>query len=287
MQQTWEDYITLHSAVEPMFEVLGRAALHLETDRRKDAWKRLDYRAALEKDDHPLPLPKDREGYYGDDHFSYWASGLQAMTMLMEAARRYDVNVGSYLDFGCASGRVVRHFAVQKPEIRTMGCDINRLHVEWCNTHLPANCTVFQNTSIPTLPLPDASVDVFSAFSVFTHIEAMETTWLMEVMRVLRPGGLAWLTIHTDGTLRDMTEAWPLWKPVMNHPDAGRLLDANRGFAGNRLVLRSRGDSSYTSNVFYKQSYVESVWGRIVPIVEIRRRHPQFQDVVLVRKPKD
>ena len=41
-------------------------------------------------------------------------------------------------------------------------------------------CAVFQNHSIPTLPLPDASIDLITAFSVFTHMEGMETAWLME-----------------------------------------------------------------------------------------------------------
>lgn len=29
---------------------------------------------------------------------------------------------------GCASGRVLRHFAVQRTKIQVIGCDINRLH---------------------------------------------------------------------------------------------------------------------------------------------------------------
>lgn len=287
MQKTWEDFITLHSTVEPSFEVLGSAASHFEADSRKDNWRALDYQEALRRDTHPIPLTKDREGYYGDDHFSFWASGLEDANMLLEAAAAYGQPVRSYLDFGCASGRVIRHFACQHPDIRTYGCDINRLHVEWCNAYLPDNCAVFQNHSIPTLPLPDESLDLISAFSVFTHIEAMETAWLMEIQRLLRPGGVAWLTVHTERTLRDMDENWPLWTPTMSHPDSPSLLDENRSFASNRMVLRWHGDASYSSNVFYKEDYIRRVWGRLLNIVEIRRRCPTFQDVVLVQKPID
>jgi len=287
VQKTWEDSITLNSAVEPTFEVLSPAASHFESDSRKGTWDTLNFAKALKKDTYPLPMTKDREGYYGEDHFSYWASGLQDTQMLLEATATYNHKVESYLDFGCASGRVIRHFAIQHPEIRTCGCDINRLHVEWCNTYLPSNCIVFQNHSIPTIPLPDASLDLISAFSVFTHTDAMETTWLMEIVRLLRPGGLAWLTVHTDGTLHDMDKNWPLWKPTMDHPLATKLLDGKRNFDGDRIILRWHPDASYSSNVFYKQAYINKVWGRILNIVEFRRRCPNFQDVVLVQKPVD
>lgn len=283
--KTWEDYVTLNSAIEPSFEVLAAAAEQYESDSRKEWWSQLDFRAAVEKDIYPLPETKNRESYYGADHFSYWASGLKDTNVLLATASKYGHPVRSYLDFGCASGRVIRHFAVQHPEIQTFGCDINRLHVEWCNAYLPSNARVFQNHSIPSIPLPDASLDLISAFSVFTHIEALETAWLMEILRLLKPGGLAWLTVHTDGTLRDMTEQWPLWKPTMNHPDSKKLLDADRNFSGDRLVFRWKSEASYSSNVFYKLDYIEKVWGRLLNIVEIRRRFPNFQDVVLVQKP--
>lgn len=285
MKVNWEDFITINSGSEPQFETLSPARTHYAADGRKDQWRDLDFQDAAERDTWPLPLPKDREGYYGSDHFSYWASGLQSKSILLAAASKYHRSVERYLDFGCASGRVIRHFAAQHPDIQTFGCDINRFHVEWCNAHLSGNCTVFQNHSIPGVPLPDASLDLISAFSVFTHIEAMETTWLMEFSRLLRPGGLAWITVHTEDTLRDMNEHWPLWKPTMSHPDVKSKLDEDRNFVGNRLVLRWQNEASYSSNVFYKKAYLERTWGRLLNVVEIRRRCPGFQDVVLLQKP--
>jgi SAM-dependent methyltransferase len=282
----WEDLVALNSGVEKEFELLAPAASHLETDARVRDWDDLDYEAALARDEFPLPVTADREGYYGPDHFSYWASGLRDARLLVEAASEHGVALGSSLDLGCASGRVIRHLALEHPEARVLGCDINRLHVEWCNRHLPANCSVFQNHSIPSLPLPDGSVDVVSAYSVFTHIEALETAWLMELRRILRPGGIAWITWHSEFTLEEMTPDWPLWNPTMSHPEAARRLDAARRFAGDRLVLRWHSDRSYSSNVFYKSDYVKSHWSRMFEIVEIRRRCPSFQDVAILRKPE-
>ncbi len=282
----WENYICLNSGVDKRFDVLPPPAAHMATDSRMGWWEGLDYAAQLARDTHPLPATEDREGYFGTDHFSYWASGLQDARMLLDTARRLGVaDPRAYLDFGCASGRVMRHTALEAPAMKTMGCDINRLHVEWCNAHLPPSITTFQNHSVPSLPLESGSVDIVSAFSVFTHIEAMETAWLMELRRILRPGGIAWITLHTEGTLRDMTPDWPLWMPVMTHPDAAALLDADdRGFEGDRLVLRWLAGRSYSSNVFYKEDYVRSRWSRILEVADFRRRHPSFQDVVILRK---
>jgi SAM-dependent methyltransferase/predicted O-methyltransferase YrrM len=284
-QGTWEDLITLRSGVEPDFALLPPAAAHEAADSRLHEWDGFDYRDALKRDTYPLPETADREGYYGPDHFSYWASGLQDARYLFDAAAQHGTPLNSYLDLGCASGRVLRHMALERPGIRAVGCDINRLHVEWCNAHLPPNCMTFQNHSVPSLPLEDNSIDMVSAFSVFTHIEALETAWLAEIRRVLRPGGLAWITVHTEHTLAEMTEDWPLWKPVMDHPKAATHLDAQRNFVGDRLVMRWQAQRSYSSNVFYKSEYLESRWTRILDLVELRRRFPTFQDVMLMRKP--
>lgn len=282
---TWEDVIVLNSGVDKRFEVLPRASEHIATDSHMNWWADLDYADAVERDTWPVPLIEDREGYYGPDHFSYWASGLSDARMLLQTARDMGVPLGAYLDLGCASGRVTRHTALEVPGMKTYGCDINRLHVEWCNSFLPPQITTFQNTSVPILPVESNSVDIVSAYSVFTHIEAMETSWLMELRRILRPGGIAWITLHTECTLTDMTPEWPLWEPVMKHPNAAKLFDAEaRTFEGERLVLRWLSGRSYSSNIFYKEAYVRSHWGRIMQVADFRRRCPNYQDVVILRK---
>ncbi|MEM7546026.1 MAG: class I SAM-dependent methyltransferase [Pseudomonadota bacterium] len=284
----WENLIALNSHVDHEFEVLGPASEHRLTDTHTD-WSKeslhVDLDLAATRDLAPLPSTKDREGYYGPHHFSYWASGLRDATNLLSAAKRLNVPVGRYLDMGCASGRVIRHFAFQNPEIETYGCDINRAHVEWVQRYLPENLTVFQNHSIPTLPLPDESFDMISAFSVFTHIEAFETSWLMELRRLLRPGGIAWITVHSEKTWEDMTEDWPLYKALKNHPKF-KGLDQSKPMPEDRMVFRWKGEKSYSSNVFYSFEYLNKYWNRYLKIVEVHRRLPVFQDVIIVQKAK-
>lgn len=285
-QDVWEDFIAIGSRGARVFEVLGPAADYRAGDTHTD-WTGegpalVD---ALAQDSWPLPVTQDREGYYGPHHFSYWASGYRDSRILRECCDRLGVTLRDYLDFGCASGRVIRHFAAHVDGVEVMGCDINRRHVDWVAQHLSPSITVFQNHSIPTLPLPDDSVDLVSAYSVFTHVEAFETTWLMELRRVLRPGGIAWVTVHTERTWESMAPGWPLHQALSKHPEFTPY-ESDRGeLPQDRLVFRWHGNRPYTSNVFYTRDYIRRMWGRIMDVVEEHHRLPGFQDVVVLRKP--
>lgn len=281
----WEDLISINSRETPTFEVLGPAELYRATDTHTD-WssegEALD--EALKKDNFPLPSTKDREGYYGTHHFSYWASGFRDARLLRECCQRLGVPLNDYFDFGCASGRVLRHFATKLASVNVTGCDINRNHVDWVAQNLPSSVSVFQNHSIPTLPLPDNSQDLVSAFSVFTHIEAFETTWLMEIRRILRSGGIAWITIHTEHTWKEMAPGWPLYQALNKLPEFSKYAAARDQLPSERLVFRWHDNRSYSSNVFYSQNYIRRTWGRIFTITEEHRRCPGFQDVVVLQK---
>ena len=281
----WEDLIALNSRSDPSFEVLDEAAKHREDDTHTD-WSSEGpgLEAALQQDTYPLPTTADREGYYGPHHFSYWASGYRDSRLLRAACERQGVRLRDYFDFGCASGRVIRHFATHVDSVDVTGCDINRRHVDWVAAHLPPGIKIFQNHSIPSLPLPDESQDLISAYSVFTHIEAFETAWLMELRRILRPGGIAWITVHTERTWKQMAPGWPLYKAMSSHPDFKPYLDERDELPQDRMVFRWRANQSYSSNVFYTREYLRTHWGRLFDIVEDHNRLPGFQDVVVLRK---
>jgi len=139
------------------------------------------------------------------------------------------------------------------------------------------------NSSIPTLPVEDNSVDCIAAWSVFTHIETFELHWLAELRRILRPGGLALLTFVTDRHLRVMTPDWPMRDAFVGHPRwSERMPDevAERG----KGVFRWHGDRSYTSNVVYGERFLADMLRRHFDIAEWKHQFPLYQDLLALKK---
>jgi SAM-dependent methyltransferase len=286
MSKAWEDGISLYNAAPYGPNHIGAVVDYIQQDDGSVDWRQggETIEAVTARDTAPLPSTEDREGYYGPNHFNYWASGLVDYYIINSWLKEHGFPLRDYMDFGCASGRVIRHFDAQSSETKVYGCDINRKHVDWCNANLPKDLTVFQNTSLPHLPLPENSLDLITAFSVFTHIESFDTSWLMELKRVLRPGGIAWLTIHGDRTWAEIQPTWPLYAPLTTHPD----YEAYKGtteIPGDRLVFRWLSDTSYSANTFYSYEYIRKHWGRFFDIEAIFPSSPPFQDVLVLRKP--
>lgn len=280
---TWEDMISINSRSDTSTETLGPATDYLHQDAGEVPWdrERIPLEDALARDGFPIPSTAQREGYYGDNHFNYWASGLRDYCQLLEWMEPRDVPHKTLLDMGCATGRFLRHAHADFAEV--IGCDINRKHVDWIGQHLGSDIKVFQNTSVPSLPLPDESVDVITAFSVFTHIECFDTTWLMELRRILRPNGIAWLTIHGERTWREIEPGWPLHAALTSHPEYAQY-SGSRALPSDRLVFRWHAERSYSANVFYTDQYIQRTWGRILAVRETFPALPHFQDVVVLQK---
>jgi SAM-dependent methyltransferase len=250
----------------------------------------LEARAA--RDTSPLPDTEQREGYHGERHFDFWVSGLGDALAIERALERHGKRLtpGSrVLELGCASGRVLRHFRHQWDGLDVWGCDINSAHVEWIGEHLPGDVCVFQNTVLPSLPLGDASCDLVCAFSVFTHIDEFERSWIAELARVLKPGGVAYLTVHTEHTWSIVDRAGPLRadlervKAQVSEYEIGDAL-----FAGPlphpRTVFRWTAALSNNTTVFLATDHIRRAWGRFLEVVEIVREGASYQDVVVLRK---
>lgn len=109
------------------------------------------------------------------------------------------------LDFGCGCGRVARHVLATEG-VRLVGTDLNPKLSAWCRANLPG--VWLDNGPRPPSALADGSVDAVYALSVFTHLyDEGARSWLAELARVTRSGGLALLTVfdaENDPTLADV-----------------------------------------------------------------------------------
>jgi SAM-dependent methyltransferase len=93
------------------------------------------------------------------------------------------------LDFGCGSARVLRQFLPEAGQAELWGCDIDGPSIAWIEANLSPPLHVFGNGLAPPLALDDASFDLVYATSVFTHIGDLWSDWLLELHRILAPGG--------------------------------------------------------------------------------------------------
>ena len=248
--------------------------------------------ACVDRDTAPLPATADREGYHADRHYDYWLSGLTDWRTIHGALERHGTPLADgdgVLEFGCASGRVLRHFLAQPPEVDLWACDINGAHVDWVRRHLAdARVKAFVNAPEPPLPIPDEALALVFAFSVFTHIDEAELAWLAELRRVLRPGGVAFLTVHTDHTWSHLKPDWALWDALIDRDVVDREVTPelfSRPMPSEREVFRWKRRGTYSKNVFHHTDYLREVWGEVFELAEVRREAAGYQDaVVLVRR---
>lgn len=246
-------------------------------------WTRLPRDEMTEKvrrDTWPIPHSNNREGYDPDSSFSYWLIGYIDSQNIQDLARKHGVSCGRYLDFGGSTGRIFRHFATQTDAWDVWTCDFKASSVEFNLKYFPARIRPFLNTSFPSLPLPDEYFDLITACSVFTHIDEAETSWLLELRRLLKIGGLACISIHNGATWTDMVPELRAtverFRPeIANEPT----------LPADRLVVTFRDDGDpYKCNTFHSDNYIRQNWGRYFDIRDIQPHFLGEQAMVVCQR---
>jgi SAM-dependent methyltransferase len=175
------------------------------------------------------------------------------------------------LDFGCGAGRVLRHLVDEGAELH--GCDIDRPSIEWLARHLSPPLHVFVNGEEPPLDRPDAHFDVVYAVSVFTHLTDEWAPWLLELQRLLKPGGVLVATFLGEGVSEVVT---------------GERFDADR--IGMNVINYGQSWDEGGPTVLHSPWWIRAHWGRAFEIVELRpygfaAEHPGAgHGVVVMRK---
>ena len=127
------------------------------------------------------------------------AGGLYEADMVASALARVGIGIESAaaaLDFGCSSGRLVRVLAAAYPDVRWHGCDPNGPAIEWARGAYP-RVHLFLSADAPPLELPDGSLDLVCAISIWSHFApALGARWFDEMHRLIRPGGHLVCTTH-------------------------------------------------------------------------------------------
>jgi SAM-dependent methyltransferase len=266
------------------YTVLPRFGFHQPLDYDQDSLPpHFDPPVILPDESLPLPAPADRFGYPADDALYLHMGGLDAAVVRAAIARHLGAPRDlALLDFGCSSGRVLRHFEVehQAQGWRPHGVDIQARPIEWLRLHFPQHYMVTTGTVQPHLPFEDNSLDVIYGFSVFTHIKYLWDMWLLELRRVLKPGGLLVQTIHTEN-------AWAFYH---RNRDAAWVKQAHAARMTESPTMDvdwfHHGDIA-VSQAFWKADVARRNWGRYLEVLELLppQHEMSFQDVMVCRKP--
>jgi SAM-dependent methyltransferase len=128
---------------------------------------------------------------YGDPFAAYEALGADTKAELLAllpddwsfAGRRV-------LDFGCGAGRTLRHFLGEAETAEIWGVDIDADSIAWLQSALCPPLHAARCAPAPPLELETGTVDLAWAISVFTHLTYTSLLWLLELHRILKPGGL-------------------------------------------------------------------------------------------------
>lgn len=185
----------------------------------------------------------------------YWflESGALASEAFRSALQKHGRpldSLESVLDFGCGCGRVMRHWKdIEGP--RFSGCDYNPKAIQWDRENLQfANFA--KNELEPPLPFGTGEFEYCYSISVFTHLPSrLQRSWIEELYRVIKPGGILMLTLSGRGDFHRLVKA------DRKRFEKGELIVLDAGFAGTNMC-----------GVYHPLQYVTREWSDLFSLVE-------------------
>ncbi len=172
------------------------------------------------------------------------------------------------LDFGCGSGRTLRHFLSEAQEGEFWGADIDGPSIDWIGRNLSPPIHSWKSAQGPPLGLEPGSFDLIWAVSVFTHLPPVTSLqWLLELHRLLTPDGLLIATYY--GRWNSEYLAGEEW-------DDGRV--------GMNVLHHHRPWSYGGPDVLMSDWWVRAHWGRAFEIRDELSRFHNFTWVLMRRR---
>jgi SAM-dependent methyltransferase len=221
-----------------------------------------------------------RDGRYHDD--LYLQSGLADVRSMRRilAEDGFDLPGERVLEFGCSGGRMLRHLEAEGREAEVWGVDLHSAAIHWAQAHLSPPFHFFTNTTAPHLPFEDGYFGLIFAGSVWTHIGELDDAWLLEMRRILRPGGRLYLTISDENTLAEVARLQP------GHPSNAHVaeLDAATGMLSRDWVAFVTRTTPWLQRAVYRRGAWLARIGSWMEVKAVRPGAYGWQTGILLEK---
>jgi SAM-dependent methyltransferase len=210
---------------------------------------------------------------------------METMLSILERVGESSQTLTRVLDLGCAGGRMLRFYPYIPGESELWGVDISARHITWCQHNLSPPLLFAMSTTSPHLPFEDNYFDLVYCGSVFTHISDLADTWFLELRRILRGGGYAYITIHDERTLELLfTDTRYKDKKHLNwFRKSIRQFDKRTSVSSQDYALFSIG-ADPESLVFYDREYLVQKWSRFAKVLSVTPESYSHQTAILVQK---
>jgi len=236
------------------------------------------------------PLDLRQHAYLGPDAEAYLAAGKKYVKKMADILQTSGITVEPgqrILDFGCADGMMVRNFREIAESGEAWGVDINGSQIIWCQQHLSPPFKFVTTTSFPHLPFEEGSFDLIYSFSVFTHICDLTEAWLLELRRILRRGGVLYLTVHDKHTI-DLIFKKNRGFQFEHLRDAEKSLAFRNSefdmFTINRVPGGGIEHEGRQAQVFYDIGYLRRHWGNYLKVLSTTEEAYVHQTAIVLRK---
>lgn len=188
----------------------------------------------------------------------------------------FDYNT-TICDFGCGFGRIYRFFLKDVPQENIVGVDVDPSFLQICSDTLPMG-KFYANSPCPPLDFKDNCFDIVYSYSVFSHLEEqVSLSWIDELHRVLKPGGVLFVTIRQMEFLKQCHALKEKQDLSLYERNLSEMFDDFENlcqrYEDGEFIYKAMESSGVRSSDFYgdcviPKEYVELYWAKKFRLVD-------------------
>ena len=234
--------------------------------------------------DLPAPPPENLARIGEKSFESFVSQGYKIFKSLDPYLKT--LGVGSrVLDMGIGVCRVSSQaYLIYCDTLELHGCDVDETAIRYLSEHFP-KLNAIATSHYPPLPYPSHYFDLVYSISLWTHFcEQDQHRWLEEVSRVLKPGGIALISIAGETSLKAYQDrSHPLWQGVSWEDviNAGILY---RQYSTSTLDTACPGTNRDYGGTLLSIAWVKENFSRYLKIVKTEPAVISRQDLVVLVK---